>query len=182
MLLLPTSLPPSKSCERSIGWSRFSAARVFEAVRSSMPLPNWVAEDQSVKKIAIAFKESRRIWFRDLLLRARCARSRGACDPAHAACRRLDRPGSGARRSLDGARGKGSGPSIDQQCRRRAWPRHAVETPRAAKRRGSDRGKAVKLSRLRHHAVAAIVLGTVQRGIGALEHVSHRFALGLQRG
>jgi AcrR family transcriptional regulator len=26
------------------------------------------AEDQSVKKIAIAFKESRRIWFRDLLL------------------------------------------------------------------------------------------------------------------
>src|SRR5450755_5054850 len=26
------------------------------------------AEDQSVKKIAIAFKESRRLWFRDLLL------------------------------------------------------------------------------------------------------------------
>jgi AcrR family transcriptional regulator len=33
------------------------------------------AEDRSVKKIAVAFKESRRVWFRDLLLQL------GAADP-----------------------------------------------------------------------------------------------------
>ena len=66
------------------------------------------AEDQAVKKIAIAFKESRRLWFRDLLVQLGVDRSGSARDPAHAAGRRLDRTGSGARRSVDGARGQGS--------------------------------------------------------------------------
>src|SRR4051812_29430953 len=35
------------------------------------------AEDQSVKKIAIAFKESRRLWFRDLLVQLRVADPEG---------------------------------------------------------------------------------------------------------
>jgi hypothetical protein len=35
------------------------------------------AEDQSVKRIAIAFKESRRIWFRDLLLQLDVADAEG---------------------------------------------------------------------------------------------------------
>jgi AcrR family transcriptional regulator len=35
------------------------------------------AEDQSVKKIAIAFKESRRIWFRDLLMQLNVADADG---------------------------------------------------------------------------------------------------------
>jgi AcrR family transcriptional regulator len=35
------------------------------------------AEDRSVKKIAIAFKESRRIWFRDLLMRLEVADANG---------------------------------------------------------------------------------------------------------
>jgi AcrR family transcriptional regulator len=35
------------------------------------------AEDRSVKKIAIAFKESRRIWFRDLLLQLKVADANG---------------------------------------------------------------------------------------------------------
>jgi AcrR family transcriptional regulator len=41
--------------------------------RGGCPFVNAVAElgpeDQAVKKIAVAFKESRRVWFRDLLLR-----------------------------------------------------------------------------------------------------------------
>jgi AcrR family transcriptional regulator len=45
------------------------------------PFVNAVAElgveDQSVKKIAIAFKESRRRWFRDLLLRLKVADAEG---------------------------------------------------------------------------------------------------------
>jgi AcrR family transcriptional regulator len=35
------------------------------------------AEDQSVKKIAVAFKESRRLWFRDLLLQLEVADAEG---------------------------------------------------------------------------------------------------------
>src|SRR2546421_9271928 len=35
------------------------------------------AEDQSVKKIAVAFKESRRLWFRDLLLQLNAANAEG---------------------------------------------------------------------------------------------------------
>jgi hypothetical protein len=35
--------------------------------------------------------------------------------------------------------------------------------------------------RLRHHAVAAVVLGAVERGVGALEDIADRLALDLQR-
>jgi AcrR family transcriptional regulator len=45
------------------------------------PFVNAVAElgaqDQSVKKIAVAFKESRRLWFRDLLLQLNAANAEG---------------------------------------------------------------------------------------------------------
>ena len=40
-----------------------------------MRSPNSAREDQSVRKIAIAFKESRRLWFRDLLIQL------GVADP-----------------------------------------------------------------------------------------------------
>ena len=36
------------------------------------------------------------------------------------------------------------------------------------------------LRRLRHHAVAAVMFGPVERDIGALEHVSDRLALDLK--
>ena len=84
------------------------------------PFVNAVAElgteDRAVKKIAIAFKESRRVWFRDLLTRARCRGRRGARNTARAAGRRLDRAGPGARRSRDGARGEGSGEGAAAEC------------------------------------------------------------------
>src|SRR5689334_13676365 len=38
------------------------------------------------------------------------------------------------------------------------------------------------LRRRRDHAVAAVVLGAVERGVGALEHVGDRLALAFQRG
>ena len=89
------------------------------------------AEDRSVKKIAIAFKESRRLWFRDLLMQLDVADGR-PCDPAHAAGRRLDRAGSGAQRSVDGApRRKPRG------C---CWRMRGVDTATAAKKtRGSKK-------------------------------------------
>ena len=39
----------------------------------------------------------------------------------------------------------------------------------------------VALRRLRHHAVAAVVLGAVERGVGALEHVGDGLALEIGR-
>ena len=141
MLLLPTSLPPSKSCARSIGWSRFSAARIFAAVRSSMPLPNWAPRIESVKKIAIAFKESRRTWFRDLLLRLDVPDPEGLAtqltllvDGSIAQDLVRDDP-SMARAAKEAARVliRNAGVELGHD--------HAVKTPRAAKRRGSDRGK-----------------------------------------
>src|ERR1700712_5765662 len=51
------------------------------------PFVNAVAElgseDHAVRKIAIAFKESRRLWFRDLLLRLRGARAEGTGANTH---------------------------------------------------------------------------------------------------
>ena len=67
-------------------------------------------------RIAIAFKESRRLWFRDLLVQLGVTDAEGACDAAGAAGRRLDRAGPGARRPVDGARGKGSGTGAAEEC------------------------------------------------------------------
>ena len=84
------------------------------------PFVNAVAElgpeDQSVRKIAIAFKESRRLWFRDLLMQLGVADAGRPRDPAHAAGRRLDRAGSGAQRSVDGARREGRGAGAVGEC------------------------------------------------------------------
>ena len=83
----------------SIRWSGALQPRIFAAARSSTRSPNSAARIKSVRKIAIAFKESRRLWFRDLLVQLGVAECGGACDAACAAGRRLDRAGSGARRS-----------------------------------------------------------------------------------
>ena len=73
------------------------------------------AEDQAVRKIAIAFKESRRLWFRDLLMQLDVADAE-ARDATHAAGRWFDRAGSGAERSFNGARSKGSGARAADEC------------------------------------------------------------------
>ena len=89
------------------------------------PFVNAVAElgseDQSVSKIAIAFKESRRLWFRDLLVQLGVADRGSARDAARAAGRRLDRAGPRAQRSRDGARGKGSRDGAAGECGREGW-------------------------------------------------------------
>ena len=77
------------------------------------PFVNAVAElgteDQSVRKIAVAFKESRRLWFRDLLVQLGVTDAEGLATQLALAGRRLDRAGPRAQRPGDGARGEGSG-------------------------------------------------------------------------
>jgi AcrR family transcriptional regulator len=99
------------------------------------------AENQSVKKIAIAFKESRRTWFRDLLLRLDVPDPEGLAtqltllvDGSIAQDLVRDDP-SMARAAKEAARVliRNAGVELGHD--------HAVKTPRAAKRRGSDRGK-----------------------------------------
>jgi len=70
----PSDRPPAEqilrtfdSLERRFGSSDFRGCPFVNAVAELGP------EDQSVKKIAIAFKESRRVWFRDLLVQLKVA-------------------------------------------------------------------------------------------------------------
>jgi len=99
------------------------------------------AENQSVKKIAIAFKESRRTWFRDLLLRLDVPDPEGLAtqltllvDGSIAQDLVRDDP-SMARAAKEAARVliRNAGVELGHD--------QAVKTPRAAKRRGPDRGK-----------------------------------------
>ena len=53
------------------------AAKVFRGCPFVNAVAELGAEDRSVKKIAIAFKESRRIWFRDLLMQLEVADANG---------------------------------------------------------------------------------------------------------
>jgi AcrR family transcriptional regulator len=53
------------------------AAKVFRGCPFVNAVAELGAEDRSVKKIAIAFKESRRIWFRDLLMQLEVADPEG---------------------------------------------------------------------------------------------------------
>src|SRR3954471_17273538 len=109
------------------------------------PFVNAVAElgagDQSVKKIALAFKESRRLWFRDLLLQLNAVNAEGLAtqltllvDGSIAQDLVRDDP-SMARAAKEAARVliRNAGVELGHD--------QAVKTPRAAKRRGSDRGK-----------------------------------------
>jgi hypothetical protein len=57
---------PNRSSAPSIRWSGASAQKTFAVAELG-------AEDAAVKKIAVAFKESRRIWFRDLLIKLKVA-------------------------------------------------------------------------------------------------------------
>ena len=88
------------------------------------PFVNAVAElgpkDRAVKKIAIAFKESRRQWFRARLEEIGDCGGRCARHPAPASGRRLDRARSGARRSRDGARRQGGREGAAAECGRRS--------------------------------------------------------------
>ena len=124
------------------------------------PFVNAVAElgseDQSVKKIAIAFKESRRLWFRDLLVQL------GVPDPEGLATQlTLLVDGSIAQDLVrddpfDGARGKGSRPVLLRNA--------GVEIgglPRG--RRGK---KPVFIDRLRHSdPVVPANAGPILRGL-----------------
>jgi hypothetical protein len=57
-----------------------------------------------------------------------------------------------------------------------ALQRTASQELRAALRPGHANG----LRRVGHHAVAAVVLGAVEGGVGAFEHVGDGFALALE--
>ena len=85
------------------------------------PFVNAVAElgseDKAVRKIAIAFKESRRLWFRDRLVQLGVEDADALATQLRAAGRRLNRAGSGAQRPLDGARGQGSRSRVVEECR-----------------------------------------------------------------
>ena len=78
-----TSHPSSRSSGRSTRSSADLPAKDFRGCPFVNAVAELGAEDQSVRKIAIAFKESRRLWFRD------------HADPA-----RRRRSGSASRRSL----------------------------------------------------------------------------------
>ena len=83
------------------------------------PFVNAVAElgeDRSVRKIAVAFKESRRLWFRDLLVQLGVADADALATQLALAGRRFDRAGPRPQRSGDGAGGKGSGDGAAEEC------------------------------------------------------------------
>ena len=65
-------------------------------------------EDRSVRKIAIAFKESRRLWFRDLLVQLGVANAEALATQLALLVDGCDRAGSRPQRSRDGAGGEGS--------------------------------------------------------------------------
>ena len=114
----PSDKPPAEQILATFNsLERRFAAKDFRGC----PFVNAVAElgpaDRAVKKIAIAFKESRRVWFRDRLQRARRCERGGARNAARAAGRRLDRPGPRPRRPRNGARREGSGDGVVAECR-----------------------------------------------------------------
>ena len=84
------------------------------------PFVNAVAElgsqDRAVKKIAVAFKESRRVWFRERLTELRCCGRRRGRNTARAAGRRLDRAGPRPRRPRNGAGGEGGCEGAAAEC------------------------------------------------------------------
>ena len=97
----PSDKPPAEqilgtfdSLERRFAGQGFSRLPVRQRGRRTRR-----RRSRRCKKIAIAFKESRRVWFRDLSDAARRRRCGRSGDAADAAGRRLDRAGSGARRS-----------------------------------------------------------------------------------
>ena len=101
------------------------------------PFVNAVAElgtgDQSVRKIAVAFKESRRIWFRDLLKQLDVADADGLATQLTLLVDGVDRAGSGAQRSLDGARRKEAARVLLANAGLR-WRSDASAEPRATRR------------------------------------------------
>ena len=66
----PSDKPPAEQILGTFdALERRFAAKDFRGCPFVNAVAEMGAEDQSVRKIAIAFKESRRLWFRDLLLR-----------------------------------------------------------------------------------------------------------------
>lgn len=72
----------------------------------------------------------------------------------------------------------------------RGWicPGHPALDPSAARKDvdgrddpGHDRNRNPSLRGRRDHAIAAVVLGAVEREVGALEDIRHRLTLALQR-
>src|SRR3954453_19865685 len=65
----PSDKPPAEQILRTFDrLERVFAGKGFRGCPFVNAVAELGSEDQSVKKIAVAFKESRRIWFRDLLL------------------------------------------------------------------------------------------------------------------
>ena len=85
------------------------------------PFVNAVAElgceDQSVRRIAVEFKESRRLWFRDLLVQLGVTEAEALATQLALLGRRLHRAGSRSQRSVDGTGGQGSRDGAAQECR-----------------------------------------------------------------
>ena len=80
------------------------------------------AEDKSVRKIAIAFKESRRLWFRNLLNQLGVADAEGLATQLAVLVDGCDRAGSGAQRPVDGARGeRGCTGAAEERRRQGRW-------------------------------------------------------------
>ena len=99
---------------------RFAGAALCQQGLSRLPVRQRGGrtrrEDQAVRKIAIAFKESRRLWFRDLLMQLGVADAEGLATQLA-----LLVDGSIAQdlvreRSRDGARGEGSGARAAGEC------------------------------------------------------------------
>src|SRR5437868_15099633 len=74
----PSDMPPA---EQILGTfdrlERGFASKGFRGCPFVNAVAELGAEDQSVRKIAVAFKESRRLWFRDLLLQLNAANAEG---------------------------------------------------------------------------------------------------------
>ena len=115
----PSEKPPAEQILATFDFleRRFSA-KDFRGCPFVNAVAELGAEDKSVRRIAVAFKESRRLWFRDLLNSARRCRFRGTGNATRRAGGRLHRAGSGAQRPVDGACGEGSRPRTVEVRRR----------------------------------------------------------------
>ena len=77
----PSDKPPAKQILATFdSLERRFASEDFAALRSSMRSPTRRGRP-SVRKVAVAFKESLRLWFRDLLVQLGVTDAEGARDP-----------------------------------------------------------------------------------------------------
>ena len=95
----------NRSCRTFDRLEKGFAARDFRGCRFVNAVAELGEDDRAARKIAVDFKEGRRLWFRERLTAIGVQGRRRACDAACDAGRRRDCHGDGARRSVDGASG-----------------------------------------------------------------------------